>query len=32
MEVPDCGDFLDADLSKDQSEAIEKSERENKRA
>jgi len=27
MEVPDCGDFLDADLSKDQSEAIEKSEK-----
>lgn len=28
MEVPDCGDFLDADLGKDQSESIEKAERE----
>jgi acetolactate decarboxylase len=27
MEVPDCGDFLDADLGKDQAEAIKRAER-----
>ena len=27
MEVPDCGDFLDADLGKDQAEAIERAEK-----
>jgi acetolactate decarboxylase len=27
MEVPDCGDFLDADLGKDQKEAIERAEK-----
>ncbi len=26
LEVPDCGDFLDADLGKDQKDAIERAE------